>query len=411
MATQNRGCQMYEPAGRQSPYLAFLWPAFAAAAVGEMAAVAARHFADFAVGPPDSKAPREPQWTTPHAIALELETVRLRDFTTDHNSAAALICAPLALHGAALADFAPGHSLVATLRDAGLRRLFVTDWRSATAEMRFLGIDDYLADLNVLVDEIGGSVDLIGLCQGGWMALLYAARFPTKVRKLVLAGAPIDIQAGSSALSALAEASPLPTFRELVRFGDGCVPGRKVLKFWGPEKVDAEDVRQLLQSAEPAGSAAFARLEALFQEWYSWTLDLPGRYFLEVVEKLYKRNELATGALTALGQPVKLAAVTAPMFLLAARDDELVAPPQLFAAEHLVGTPACHIRKALAPCRHVGLFMGKTILDETWPGIGRWLGEPTLDAPRHVRSHQSKVSNNLRARSRSTRPGALRNAN
>jgi len=183
-----------------------------------------------------------------------------------------------------------------------------------------------------------------------------------------------------------------------------------VLKFWGPESVDAEDVRQLLQTAEPAGSAAFARLEVLFQEWYSWTLDLPGRYFLEVVEKLYKRNELTTGALTALGQPVKLAAVTVPMFLLAARDDELVAPPQLFAAEHLVGTPACHIHKALAPCRHIGLFMGKTILDEAWPGIARWLGEPTLDAPRHVRSRQSKVSNNLRARSRSNRPGVLRNA-
>ena len=58
--------------------------------------------------------------------------------------------------------------------------------------MQFLGIDDYLADLNVLIDEIGAPVDLIGLCQGGWMALVYAARFPGKVRKLVLAGAPVD---------------------------------------------------------------------------------------------------------------------------------------------------------------------------------------------------------------------------
>jgi poly(3-hydroxyalkanoate) synthetase len=250
--------------------------------------------------------------------------------------------------------------------------------------MRFLGIDDYLADLNVLVDEIGGPVDLIGLCQGGWMALAYAARFPAKVHKLVLAGAPIDITAAPSALSALAEASPLGMFRELVRLGDGCVPGRKVLKFWGPESVDADSVRQLLQTAEPAGSAAFTRLEALFQDWYSWTIDLPGRYFLEVVEKLYKRNELATGALIVLGQLVSLANVTAPIFLLAARDDELVAPQQLFAAEHLVGTSAGNIRKALAPCRHMGLFMGKTILDEVWPSIVRWIGEPMLVASPNV---------------------------
>jgi poly(3-hydroxyalkanoate) synthetase len=260
----------------------------------------------------------------------------------------------------------------------------VADWRSASAEMRFLGIDDYLADLNVLVDEIGAPVDLVGLCQGGWLALIYAARFSAKVRKLVLAGAPVDITAAASALSVLAEASPPALFRELVRLGDGIIPGRKVLKFWGPEAVAGEDVRQLLQTAEPLGSAAFARLEALFQEWYAWTVDLPGRFFLEAVEKLYKRNELATGSFVALGRRIDLKTVDAPMFLLAGRDDELVAPPQLFAAEHLVGTPAQDVRKEVAPCRHLGLFMGKRTLQEAWPRIVRWIMEPPIVAAGHV---------------------------
>jgi len=401
---------MYAPAGGQSPYLALLWPAFAAASMGEMAELAAQQFANFAIGLPDHTAPTEPRWTTPHAIALELKTVRLRDFTTEQSGTAALVCAPLALHGAALADFAPGHSLVAALRGAGLRRLFVTDWRSATAEMRFLGIDDYLADLNVLVDKIGGPVDLIGLCQGGWMALTYAARFPGKVRKLVLAGAPIDIEAAPSALSALAETSPLALFRELVRLGNGRVPGRKVLKFWGPETVDTESVRLLLQTAEPADSVGFVQLVALFQEWHSWTLDLPGRYFLEVADQLYKHNAIATGSLIALGQPVNLAAVTAPIFLLAARDDELVAPAQLFATERLVGTSPRNIRKALVACRHVGLFMGKTILDEVWPDVARWIAEPTLQVPRKVRSRRPERSNELGAPLRSRRRGVLGNS-
>jgi len=38
---------------------------------------------------------------------------------------------PLALHGSTITDFAPGHSLVAALQGAGMRRVFVTDWRSA----------------------------------------------------------------------------------------------------------------------------------------------------------------------------------------------------------------------------------------------------------------------------------------
>ena len=223
---------MYEPTGQKSPYHAFVWPALAAAATSEIAALLAKQFANLAVGAEDGPAAAEPEWSTPHTIALELQSVRLRDFSTGEDGVPALLCAPFALHGASVADLAPGHSLVATLRDAALRRLFVTDWRSASADMRFLRIDDYLADLNVLVDQLGGTVDLIGLCQGGWMALLYAARFPAKVRKLVIVGAPIDIAAWQSGLSALVDASPLAFFHELVKLGDGRILGRKVLKFW-----------------------------------------------------------------------------------------------------------------------------------------------------------------------------------
>ena len=141
------------------------------------------------------------------------------------------------------------------------------------------------------------------------------------------------------------------------------------------------------QTEEPIGSAAFTRLEALFRDWYSWTVDLPGAFFLQAVEKLYKRNELATGSFVALGQRIDLKTVEAPMFLLAARDDELVAPPQLFAAEHLVGTAAQDVRKQVAPCRHVGLFMGKRTLENVWPGIVRWIAEPPIVAAQHVDAH------------------------
>lgn len=377
---------MYDPAGRYLPNLVFLWPAFAAAATSEFAALAAKQFADFAVGP-DRPAAREPKWTTPHTIALELKTVRLRDFSTKPKGSPALLCAPFALHGTAIADLAPGHSLVAALRRAGVHRLFVTDWRSANEQMRFLGIDDYLADLNVLIDEIGHPVDLIGLCQGGWMALVYAARFPAKVRKLVLAGAPVDVRAAPSALSSLADGSPLAVFQELVRLGEGVVPGRKVMKFWGTEAVAAEDAWQVLQTEESIGSAAFNRLEALFRDWYAWTVDLPGQFFLEVVEKLYKGNELAAGSFVALGRRIELTAVKVPLFLLAARDDELVAPPQLFAAARLVGTPAHSLRKEIVPGRHIGLFVGKTVLQDVWPRIGRWIGESPVLAPPEAQMH------------------------
>jgi poly(3-hydroxyalkanoate) synthetase len=367
---------MYQLKGRQDPRLGFMWPAFAAASASEFAALLAKHFIGLASDAADRAAAREPAWATPNTIALELKTMRLRDFSTAASGVPTLVCAPFALHRALVADLAPGHSLVAALREAGLRRLFVTDWRSATPEMRFLRIDDYLAELNVAVDRLGGSVDLVGLCQGGWLSLLYAARFPAKVRKLVLTGAPIDIAAGRSALSSLADASPLALFHELVKLGGGLVLGPQVQKFWGAETLDRDQIHDVLQTPEAIDSPAFAALEATFRIWHAATVDLPGAYYLEVIERLYKRNEIARGEFVALGETIDLGKLWVPLFLLAARDDELVAPAQLFATENLVGTPPRAIEKALAPCNHGGLFMGRTILADYWPRIARWLIEP-----------------------------------
>jgi len=360
--------------GDQFPYAAFFWPALVAASAAETASSIAAHFLEFSGDARGDRNPQEPEGATPSKIALELHAVRLRDFTMVKSGVPALLCTPLALHGAAIADLAVGHSLVAALRDAGTERLFMADWRSASADMRFLGIDEYLADLNVLVDCIGGLVDLIGLCQGGWLSLVYAGRFPAKVRKLVMAGAPIDIAARQSRLASIAEATPLTMFQSLVNLGDGRVLGRNLAKFWGND-ADANGIRESLQTLQSIGSPEFTRLEAIFENWNSWTVDIPGTYYLEVVEKLYKRNELARGSFVALGQTIDLSRLLLPMYLLAGSADEVVAPEQLLAAERLVGTPPEYLRHEVAPCNHLGLFMGRRTLEEYWPRIVRWMRE------------------------------------
>jgi poly(3-hydroxyalkanoate) synthetase len=364
---------MSEKPSPQFPSVAFLWPALAAEATSEFASALAREFASLAVGPATTSNSIEPQWTTPHAVALEFASVRLHDFSTARAGIPTLICAPYALHGGTIADFAPGHSLVAALRGAGLQRLFLSAWRSATPDMRFLSIDSYLADLNVLVDEVGGQVDLIGLCQGGWLALIYAARFPAKVHKLVLAGAPIDNAAAGSGLSEIARNTPMSLFQELVDIGQGRILGQHILKFWAQYAFDRDGVHRLLQSSDALDSPAFRQLENRFRDWYAWTLDLPGTYYLQVVEQLFKENCLATGRFIALGRPVDVAAVRCPLFLLAARDDELVAPEQIFATERLIGSAPGAVRKTIAPGGHLGLFMGRTILTDIWPRIAHWL--------------------------------------
>ncbi len=300
--------------------------------------------------------------------------MRLRDFSDSSEGTPALICAPFALHRATVADFAPGYSLVETLRLAGIRKLFVTDWRSATPELRNLTIDTLLADLNVAVDELGPPVDLIGLCQGGWLALVYAARFPAKVRRLVMAAAPVDVAAGDSVVSRIAGEVPFAAFEELVRAGDGRMLGARVLERW-PSVLQADEIANVLQL--PAGLDARQRHALLrrYRRWNGTVVDLPGPYYLQVVQWVFKENRIARGRFVALGRTIDLKAVRVPCYLLAARDDTLVAPDQLMAVAHLIGTPVQDIECAIEPGEHLSLFLGADTLRSRWKKIADWLGK------------------------------------
>src|SRR5258708_6067486 len=99
--------QMDRYPGGQFPYAAFFWPALAAASAGEIGSSFAEHFLGFSGDADGDHTPQEPEGATPSKIALELHAVRLRDFTVAQSGVPTLLCTPLALHGAAVADLVP----------------------------------------------------------------------------------------------------------------------------------------------------------------------------------------------------------------------------------------------------------------------------------------------------------------
>jgi poly(3-hydroxyalkanoate) synthetase len=287
-----------------------------------------------------------------------------------HRSAASarpvVIVGPYAVHDAAIADFAEGHSLAEALAKEGADPLALTFWKSATAEMRDYGIDAYLSDLNIAVDDFGGRVSLVGICQGGWLAAAYAARFPRKVEKLVAAAAPLDPGAAESHITRTLAATPPAAIAQALALAGGRVSGTMSSALFGDNRSPEFNAEAALQGAD-------ASTVQKFDVWNSRTVDLPGAYFAQTAEWIFRENRLANGSFPALGREVGLADIAAPIFALAASDDEIVAPPQATAIESKCRRAKVAVR--VEPGRHLSLFMGRRTLRTAWRDIAHWLGE------------------------------------
>ncbi|MCZ4304794.1 alpha/beta fold hydrolase [Zoogloeaceae bacterium G21618-S1] len=320
--------------------------------------------------------PPDPEWVTENRIVLELDTLRLRDFSPLGQNAAqtpVLVDAPYAGHSSTIADYAVGQSLVETLMAGGLTQVLVTDWKSATAAMKDFDIDTYLADIDRVVDHLGGKVDLVGLCQGGWMSAMYAARFPHKVGCLVLAGAPIDTDAGDGPIKKLAHTLPLSLYEQMVAAGDGRMLGQTMLAGWKGMNADEQYLGKFIDLYAHIEDKNFLRRTEHFERWYENPIDLPGAYYLQTIQQIFKENRLAKGEFVGLGQRLSLKDIVCPVYLLAGSEDDITTKEQVFDAEKYLGTPKTDIVKKLVAGGHIGLFMGSRTLTECWPQIALWL--------------------------------------
>jgi poly(3-hydroxybutyrate) depolymerase len=121
-----------------------------------------------------------------------------------------------------------------------------------------------------------------------------------------------------------------------------------------------------------------------FERWYENPINLPGAYYLQGTQQLFKENRLARGEFVGLDRRLSLSDVTCPVYLLAGDRDDITLKEQVFDAEKYLGTKKDQIVKTLAPGGHIGLFMGSKTLAETWPRIAEWivsLSKKTYRAP------------------------------
>jgi poly(3-hydroxyalkanoate) synthetase len=314
-----------------------------------------------------------PQWHLPHSTVISTPFAHVHDFSpagADTGVVPTLVLPPQAGHSSHVVDFAPGQSQLTVLLDAGLTRLYAMEWRAATAPTREVTITDYLEVIDQAVEHAGGRANLVGDCQGGWLATIYAALHPEKVNTLTLAGAPIDFHAGESLIAAsthvMTRAMGMAPYRALVALNGGNMSGRAVLTNFILMQPQTELGRQLAL-LENVDDPQHVERYRVFEDWFKHTQDIPGAFYLWLVEHLFHKNELIDGRLVVDGRRADLANITCPLFLLAGARDHITPPAQLFAAADAVATPPGEIVQRTSAGGHLGLFTGRQALTEDWP--------------------------------------------
>lgn len=313
-----------------------------------------------------------PELATPNKVRLDLRTMVLRDYGAP-GGIPTLVDAPHAGHTAMIADYHKGQSLIETLLDNGIGHVALTDWKSATDDMKDLEIDNYLAEVMVAIDDLGGRVNLVGLCQGGWVSAMIAARFPDKVNSLVLAGAPIDTDAGHGPIKRMVHKSPMSFYEELVALGGGLMKGKFMLQGWKNMRPEQHYIQDHVDLYEHIDDPVYLSKEETFESWYENPIDLPGRWYLQAIKQLFKENRLAKGTFVGLGRRLDLHDIECPAYLLAGANDDITTQEQVLDAAKYLGTPKSKIAAKIVPGGHIGLFMGARTLRDHWPAIAKWI--------------------------------------
>ncbi len=316
---------------------------------------------------------RAPSWTTPHEIVFETPLARLRDFSASRRRVVpTLVLPPQAGHDSCIVDYSAEQSQMRTILETGLERALSLDWVGATSKTADATVEDYIDVVDRAVEHCGGRVNLIGDCQGGWLATIYAALHPERINTLTIAGAPIDFHAGEpvihEVMRRIGPDGDLRFYEALVASGGGILRGQHMLTGFIMIQPGAEISRQidlLLNLNDPAHVARYRE----FEDWFKHTQDVPGAFYLWIVRNLFRDNALISGSLDVGGQKVDLGRLEMPLNLLAGATDHITPPDQVFALAKHASTPAEHVTRHTSTGGHLGLFMGHEALREHWPRV------------------------------------------
>ncbi|WP_297492553.1 polyhydroxyalkanoate depolymerase [Acidocella sp.] len=292
-----------------------------------------------------------------------------------------LVVAPLSGHFATLL-----RSTVETLlRD---HDVYITDWtnaRDVPASAGRFGFDEYVEHVIRFLEQMGPRSHVVGVCQPT-VAVLAAVSVmsedhnPATPRSMTLMAGPIDTRRNPTRVNKLAKTKTIGWFEDKMigivpwRFRGGgrrVYPGFMQLTAFvsmNLERHIGAHIKQFRSIATEDSGAASTHRD--FYDEYLAVMDLPAEFYLETVERIFMKHELAVGELHYKGRRVKPETIRKTfLFTVEGERDDICGLGQTAAALDLCANlrPLLKRHHVQTGVGHYGVFSGRRWQNEIYP--------------------------------------------
>ncbi len=268
--------------------------------------------------------------------------------------------------------------------------VYVTDWINARAvplRHGLFDLDDHIDLMMAFMRRLGPDLNVVAVCQPSVPVLVAAALMAqaderAQPQTLVLMGGPIDTHANPTQVSRFAEAHSLPWLERHVidtvpmrhpgafrRVYPGFLQLAGFLSMNLDRHVNAH-VELFRHLVEGDGESATATRK--FYDEYASVMDLPADFYLQTIDRIFHRQDLAHGSFVSRGRLVEPAAIErTAVFMVEGENDDICAVGQTAAAKSLLtGLPDSKKPHYVQPgVGHYGVFNGSRWRKIIYPKI------------------------------------------
>ena len=255
-------------------------------------------------------------------VALELPFGKLVHFVKDIDTPQppVLVVAPLSGHFATLL-----HGTVEVLlRD---HDVYITDWtnaRDVPLSAGKFGVEDYVEYVIRFLEHIGPGGNVLAVCQPcvqtlAAVAVMSAEKNPATPRTMVLMAGPVDVRESPTEVNDLANEKPMSWFEKNViatvpgRYAGGgrrVYPGFVQLTAFMAMNMERHQAqhRKLYYHLARGETDEAQKIKDFYDEYFA-VLDLTEEFYLETIERIFQKAELAEGTFMYRGRLVDPGAI------------------------------------------------------------------------------------------------------